>query len=70
MSLRSRLTLVLLFLATIGLLAIDVVSYTSLRTFLTDRANTSLDNAAYSLTSTLQAAKTPLIPAEITLYAE
>jgi two-component system, OmpR family, sensor kinase len=69
-SLRSRLTLVLIFLATIGLVTTDIVSYTSLRTFLRDRADTSLDTAVFSLTSTLEAAKTPLFPAQITLYAE
>ena len=58
-SLRARLTLILIFLATVGLVASDIVSYTSLRTFLIDRADTSLDTAVNSLTSTLEAAKTP-----------
>ncbi len=70
MSLRSRLTLAMLFLATIGLLTTDIVSYTSLRTFLRDRADSSLDSEVYTLTRTLEAAKTPLFPAQITLYAE
>jgi two-component system OmpR family sensor kinase len=70
MSLRSRLTLALIFLATIGLLTTDVVSYTSLRTFLRDRADSSLDAEVYTLTRTLEAGKTPLFPVQITLYGE
>jgi two-component system OmpR family sensor kinase len=69
MSLRSRLTLALILLATIGLVTTDVVSYASLRTFLRDRADSSLDSEVYILTRTIGAAKTPLFPAQITIYA-
>jgi two-component system OmpR family sensor kinase len=66
-SLRSRLTLVLLFLATIGLVTAAVISYTSLRTFLEERADNSLDTAVRSLTSTGQG---DLFPAQITVIAD
>jgi two-component system OmpR family sensor kinase len=55
-SLRVRLLLGLIVLAAIGLATADVVNYTSLRTFLIQRADQSLDEAVYSLTTSIQGA--------------
>src|SRR5689334_13297349 len=44
MSLRTRLVLGTLALATLGLLVADVVTYTSLRSFLVDQVDQSLQN--------------------------
>jgi two-component system OmpR family sensor kinase len=69
-SLRARLTLILIALAAVGLVASDIVSYTSMRTFLQDRADASLDSSVNGLTATLEAAKTPyMTPEEMTIYA-
>jgi two-component system OmpR family sensor kinase len=56
MSLRARLLVGLIVLAAVGLATADVVNYTSLRTFLIQRADQSLDEAVYSLTTALQGA--------------
>jgi two-component system, OmpR family, sensor kinase len=45
LSLRSRLVLGVLLLATIGLVAADIATYTSLRSFLFDRTDASLEAA-------------------------
>src|SRR5438094_4057553 len=45
LSLRSRLVLGVLVLATIGLVAADLATYTSLRSFLISRTDTSLQAA-------------------------
>src|SRR5262245_49413529 len=44
-SLRARLVLGLIVLATLGLAVADVVTYTSLRSFLVDRVDSSLQAA-------------------------
>src|SRR4051812_19314682 len=54
MSLRFRLTLGLIFVAAIGVVTVDIVNYTSLRTFLLDRADRTLNDAHYSVTTALQ----------------
>src|SRR5262249_47003536 len=43
LSLRARLLLGVLVLATVGLVAADAVTYTSLRSFLLDRVDSTLD---------------------------
>ena len=69
MTLRARLTLGLIFVAAIGVVTVDVVSYTSLRTFLLDRVDGSLNSALHSLTAALPVAKTQGVsPASITTY--
>ena len=45
LSLRSRLVLGVLALATVGLVAADIATYTSLRSFLFDRTDSSLESA-------------------------
>jgi two-component system OmpR family sensor kinase len=55
MSIRARLTLGLIVLAAIGVVTVDVVNYTSMRTFLLERADQSLDTATRSVTTTLEA---------------
>jgi two-component system OmpR family sensor kinase len=45
LSLRSRLVLGVLLLATVGLVAADIATYTSLRSFLIDRTDASLEAA-------------------------
>ena len=49
LSLRARLLLAVIALAAVGLLAADIVTYTSLRSFLVDRVDRSLDDNAHSL---------------------
>jgi two-component system, OmpR family, sensor kinase len=58
-SLRVRLTLILIVLATIGLVTADVVSYRALRSFLLGRADASLATAFHSLTKALPVSVTP-----------
>ncbi len=53
MSLRARLVLGVIALAAVGLLAADVVTYTSLRSFLLNRTDTSLDAAHRAVEQTL-----------------
>src|SRR5437870_1985433 len=45
LSLRARLVLGVLALATVGLVAADIATYTSLRSFLFDRTDSSLESA-------------------------
>ena len=52
-TLRARLTLGLIFVATIGLVTTDVVSYTWLRTFLVDAGRRVAQHAFHSLTTAL-----------------
>ena len=69
MTLRARLTLGLILLATGGLVAADVVNYTSLHSFLLDRVDTSLNDAFHSLTTALPVGQTQgVTPATITTY--
>src|SRR5271166_5868909 len=69
MTLRTRLTLGLIFLATTGLVITDVVSYASLRTFLLDQVDGSLSSAFHSLTTALPVEKTQGVsPTTITTY--
>ena len=69
MTLRARLTLGLIFLATTGLVITDVVSYASLRTFLLDQVDGSLSSAFHSLTTALPVEKTQGVsPTTITTY--
>jgi two-component system, OmpR family, sensor kinase len=49
LSLRARLLLAVLTLATVGLVAADVATYSSLRSFLFDRTDSSLDDSATAL---------------------
>jgi two-component system OmpR family sensor kinase len=49
LSLRARLLLAVLALATVGLVAADVATYSSLSSFLLDRTDGSLDENAHSL---------------------
>jgi two-component system OmpR family sensor kinase len=49
LSLRARLLIAVIALAAIGLVAADVVTYSSLRSFLVDRVDRSLDDTAHSL---------------------
>jgi two-component system OmpR family sensor kinase len=49
LSLRARLLLAVIALAAVGLVVADVVTYSSLRSFLVDRADRSLDDNAHSL---------------------
>jgi two-component system OmpR family sensor kinase len=58
-TLRVRLTLILIVLATIGIVTADVVSYRWLRSFLVDRADASLTTAFHSLTTALPVSVTP-----------
>jgi two-component system OmpR family sensor kinase len=55
-TLRARLTLGLVVVATVGLVATDVVSYTWLRSFLVGRVDESLNIAFHSLTTALPVA--------------
>jgi two-component system, OmpR family, sensor kinase len=64
-SLRARLTLGLIVLATIGVVTVDIVNYTSLRTFLLDRADQSLDSANHSIATGLQEIIQPGIPPSV-----
>ncbi len=59
MTLRVRLTLILIVLATIGLVTTEVVSYRWLKNFLVDGVDTSLNTAFHSLTTALPVAVTP-----------
>jgi two-component system OmpR family sensor kinase len=69
MTLRARLTIGLIALATVGLVTTDVVSYTSLRSFLVHRVDDSLASAFHSLTTELPVAKTQgVTPTSITTY--
>jgi two-component system OmpR family sensor kinase len=69
MTLRARLTLGLVFLATTGLVITDVVSYTELRTFLLEPVDGSLNSAFHSLTTALPVAKSQGVsPDAITTY--
>jgi two-component system, OmpR family, sensor kinase len=56
MSLRTRLVLGLLALATLGLLVADVVTYTSLRSFLLDRTDSALENDHVAVEQSLRGA--------------
>jgi two-component system OmpR family sensor kinase len=49
LSLRARLLLVVLTLATVGLVAADIATYSSLSSFLLDRTDSSLDDSAASI---------------------
>jgi two-component system OmpR family sensor kinase len=49
LSLRTRLILGVLAVAAVGLLAADVATYSSLRSFLVDRTDSSLDQAHHSV---------------------
>jgi two-component system, OmpR family, sensor kinase len=49
LSLRARLLLAVLALATVGLVAADVATYSSLSSFLVDRTDSSLDESAHSI---------------------
>jgi len=49
LSLRARLLLAVLTLATVGLVAADVATYSSLSSFLIDRTDSSLDDSASSI---------------------
>jgi two-component system OmpR family sensor kinase len=49
LSLRARLLLAVLALATVGLVAADIATYSSLSSFLLDRTDRSLDEDAHSL---------------------
>ena len=49
LSLRARLLLAVLALATVGLVAADVATYSSLSSFLLDRTDSSLDETAHSI---------------------
>jgi two-component system OmpR family sensor kinase len=53
LSLRARLLLGVIVLSAIGLITVDVLVYTSLRSFLYQQADKSLDTTAASLTSAL-----------------
>jgi two-component system, OmpR family, sensor kinase len=65
MTLRARLTLGLVIVATVGLVTTDVVSYTWLRSFLVGRTDESLNIAFHSLTTALPVAPSA---AAITTY--
>ena len=65
MTLRARLTLGLVIVATVGLVTTDVVSYTWLRSFLVGRVDESLTIAFHSLTTALPVAPSA---AAITTY--
>jgi two-component system OmpR family sensor kinase len=58
-TLRARLTLGLVVLATVGLVTTDVVSYTWLRSFLLGRVDESLNISFRSLTTALPVAASP-----------
>ena len=62
LSLRARLLLVVLALATVGLLAADVVTYSSLSSFLLDRTDSSLDDTAHSISQPGHADDTRIAP--------
>jgi two-component system OmpR family sensor kinase len=64
-SLRTRLTLGMIVLAAIGVVTVDIVNYTSLRTFLFDRADQSLDSADHSVATGLQSIIQPGIPPSV-----
>ncbi len=49
LSLRARLLLVVLVLATVGLVAADLATYSSLSSFLLDRTDSSLDQTAHAI---------------------
>jgi two-component system OmpR family sensor kinase len=49
LSLRARLLLVVLALATVGLVAADLATYSSLSSFLLDRTDSSLDQTAHAI---------------------
>jgi two-component system OmpR family sensor kinase len=49
LSLRARLLLAVIALATVGLVAANVATYSSLRSFLLDRTDSSLEETAHSL---------------------
>ena len=49
LSLRARLLLAVLALATVGLLAADIATYSSLSSFLIDRTDSSLRDTAHSI---------------------
>ena len=49
LSLRARLLLAVIALAAVGLVAADVVTYSSLRSFLVDRVDRSLDDSTHTL---------------------
>ena len=49
LSLRARLLLAVISLAAVGLVVANVVTYTSLRSFLVDRADAALQDSARSL---------------------
>jgi two-component system, OmpR family, sensor kinase len=54
LSLRARLLLAVLTLATVGLVAADVATYSSLSSFLIDRTDSALDDSAQSVTASLR----------------
>jgi signal transduction histidine kinase len=64
-SLRTRLTLGLIFLAAIGVVTVDIVNYTSLRNFLLDRADQSLESANLSIATGLERILQPGIPPSV-----
>ena len=69
MTLRARLTLGLVFLATTGIVITDVVSYTELRSFLMKPVDGSLNSAFHSLTTALPVATADGVsPETITTY--
>jgi two-component system OmpR family sensor kinase len=49
LSLRARLLIAVIAVAAVGLVVADVVTYSSLRSFLVDRVDRSLDDTAHSL---------------------
>ena len=49
LSLRARLLLAVAALAAVGLLVADVATYSSLRSFLLDRTDSTLDETAHTL---------------------
>jgi two-component system OmpR family sensor kinase len=68
-TLRARLTIGLIALATIGIVVTDVVSYTALRGFLLQRVDDSLSGAFHSLTTAIPVAHTQGVsPSTITTY--
>ncbi|HEY1317863.1 MAG TPA: HAMP domain-containing sensor histidine kinase [Gaiella sp.] len=62
LSLRARLLLAVLALATVGLLAADVATYSSLSSFLLDRTDSSLDDTAHSISQPGRVGGTRIAP--------
>jgi two-component system OmpR family sensor kinase len=65
LSLRTRLVLGVLMLATVGLLTADAVTYTSLRSFLFDRTDKSLDGEHRVVEAALQGGVSPAVDAAL-----